>query len=143
MYGAVNVRELQRKFYASADPIDTAFRICLKGITVMEGEQSTSRGTEFALLIVDDSNRDNKNRLNRTYRELRKQIRPPYWHPGTWYIHDDMYFGESKDSIGIQLADLCSYFIGKHLENDGASEHFYQLFSEQIMYCRVEPEDNS
>lgn len=101
--------------------------------------QWPSLGTEFALLIVDDGNRDNKNRLKRTYRELRKQVRPPHWHPGIWYIHDDMYFGASKDSVGIQLADLCSYFIGKHLEKDEAAEGFYQIFSDQILYSDVEP----
>jgi hypothetical protein len=144
VYGAVDVRELQRRHYGSADPIDVAFRLCLEGIsTVMGTEQSESHGTEFALLIVDDTNRDNKKRLKQTYRELRKQVRPPHWHPGTWYIHDDMYFGDSKDSIGIQLADLCSYFIGKHLESDAAAEHFYQIFSDQIAYSCIEPQQQS
>ena len=25
------------------------------------------------------------------------------------HVHDDMYFGNSKDSIGLQLADLSSF----------------------------------
>ncbi len=53
-----------------------------------------------------------------------RQIRPPDYNPRLWYVHDDMYFGSSKDSVGIQLADLCGYFIAKHLEGDVSIDGF-------------------
>jgi hypothetical protein len=49
------------------------------------------------------------------------------------FVHDDMYFGDSKFSIGIQIADLCSYFIAGHLEGDSEKEHFYKLIDPQII----------
>jgi hypothetical protein len=51
-----------------------------------------------------------------------------------------MYFGSSKDSVGIQLADLCAYFVAKHLENnDPEAESFYQIFSELIVHSEIAP----
>ncbi len=139
IYGAVNVQKLHRQPYASAVPIDIAFRLCIPGIEDLMAKERSKSGQGFALLIADD-NKEQKQILKKTFKELRRQIRPPSWHPVTWHIHDDMYFGDSKDSIGIQLADLSSYFIGKHLEQDQAAEGFYQIFKDQIVYSKVEPE---
>jgi hypothetical protein len=55
------------------------------------------------------------------------------------HLHDDMYFGSSKDSIGVQLADLCGYFIAKHLEGDAAGEGFYDIIKDRIVYSKLEP----
>ena len=55
-------------------------------------------------------------------------------------IHDSMYFGNSKDSIGIQLADLSSYLIARHLEQDSSTEDFYNRIQDRIVYFKVEPE---
>jgi hypothetical protein len=142
VYGAVDVRKLQQKSYASAMPVDIAFRLCLNGINNYIRESKGGLGTEPALLILDNSKeKDRNNRLRQTFRELRKQMRPPDFDPGLEHIHDDMYFGDSKDSIGIQLADLCSYFIGKHLEGgDADAENFYQMIEKQIVFRKVEPE---
>jgi hypothetical protein len=100
----------------------------------LEGERS--------LLLLDDSTeKEKKNRLKQSFRELRRHIRPAGFDPGLEFIHDDMYFGSSKDSIGIQLADLCAYFIGKHLDGgDPAAEGFYQIFEKEIVNSRTEPE---
>jgi hypothetical protein len=141
VYGAVDLPKLHQQPYASANAIDTAFRLCLPAIEqVMGGEQYRSGGTEFALLIADDTNGDVKKMLKTSFRQLRRPVRPPHWHPGTWHIHDEMYFGSSKDSVGIQLADLCSYFIGRHLEKDQTTEGFYQIFSDLIVHSKVVPE---
>jgi hypothetical protein len=44
-----------------------------------------------------------------------------------------MYFGDSKYSIGIQIADLCSYFIARRLAGDSETEHFYKMIEPQII----------
>jgi hypothetical protein len=65
------------------------------------------------------------------------------WGTGLWYIHDEMYFGNSKESVGVQLADLACYFIRKHLGNeDSAAEGFYNVFQDQIVYGKVDPDDS-
>jgi len=106
------------------------------------GEHATSqRGNELALLIADDTDdKKLKAELKRSFRQMRRQVRPPEHNPRLWYVHDDMYFGSSKDSVGIQLADLCGYFIAKHLEGDVSTDGFYQIIADQICNSKVEPE---
>jgi hypothetical protein len=142
VYGPVNTKLLAEKLYASANPTDIAFRICAQGISKWMGENATSkRGNELALLIADDTtDRKIKADLRQSFRHMRRQIRPPEHNPGLWYVHDDMYFGSSKDSVGIQLADLCGYFIAKHLESDVSIDGFYQIIADQICNSKVEPE---
>ncbi|HEV2493614.1 MAG TPA: DUF3800 domain-containing protein [Terriglobia bacterium] len=137
IYGAVNVPRLQQQVYASATALDIAFRICVPAISELMLKE---REPEMVLLIADDSDKEKRKRLKESFRELRGRIRPPDWDPKLWHIHDDMYFGSSKDSVGIQLADLCSYFIAKHLEGkDPAAEGFYSIFEKQIAHAKVEP----
>jgi len=50
-----------------------------------------------------------------------------------------MFFGSSKDSVGLQLADLCAYFISQHLQKNDKAEPFYEIFKERIDYCHMEP----
>jgi hypothetical protein len=50
-----------------------------------------------------------------------------------------MYFGNSVDSIGIQIADLCAYFIRKHLDGDAVAEGFYNIIKDCIVDYKVEP----
>jgi hypothetical protein len=142
VYGAVDVRKLQQKSYGSAMPIDVAFRICLTAINNYIRESKGGLGQEPALLILDNSKeKDRNNRLRQSFRELRRPMRPPDFDPGLEHIHDDMYFGDSKDSVGIQLADLSSYFIGKHLEGgDADAERFYEIIEPRIVYSKVAPE---
>ena len=96
-------------------------------------------GNELAILIADDGDKKVKTDLKQSFRQLRRQIRPPDYDPKLWYVHDDMYFGSSKGSVGIQLADLCAYFIAKHLEGDVAIDGFYQIIAPQISNSRVQP----
>jgi hypothetical protein len=31
------------------------------------------------------------------------------------FIHDGMHFGDSTESVGLQLADVCGYVMRRHL----------------------------
>lgn len=69
-------------------------------------------------------------------------MRPPNYDSGkTWHLHDDIYFGDSKNSIGIQLADLCGFVIRRHLEGDLAVAGFYDIMSNQIAFHFIEPKE--
>lgn len=145
VYGAVDLSAIAKKSFASANPTDTAFRVCMPVISMVMAEQTEElgpeNGLEYALLIADNTDKDKRTLLRKTFRELRTQMRPPRWGTGLWFIHDEMYFGDSKDSVGIQLADLACYFIRKHLENeDPAAEGFYNMFQDQIVYGKVAPD---
>jgi hypothetical protein len=162
VYGGVNVAVLQKQLYASADPIDISFRICLKGIRSwlderilgdpnelagLSSEETLERVThrwlrELVIVVVDDCDSKIKNSLYKTFRTLRA-VTAKSLGPGNELIHfhDDMYFGDSRYSIGIQLADLCAYFIARHLEGDLEIQGFYEMVSPHIVFSQVHPNE--
>jgi hypothetical protein len=143
VYGAVNKTKLAKRLYGSAHPLDVCFRICIEGIEQWAGSWITH---EMAILIVDDcTDKKLKDTLRDSFRELRKRVRSINSAEKTaWHLHDDMYFGSSKDSVGIQLADLCSYFIKKHIRGgDEIAETFYKMIEECIYSGQIEPQEKS
>jgi Protein of unknown function (DUF3800) len=160
VYGAVNVELLQKQLYASADPIDISFRICLKGIKSwiderilgdtndladLSAEGALEKVThlwlrELVIVVVDECDSRIKNSLYKTFRTLRAATATSFG-PGSELVHfhDDMYFGDSRYSIGIQLADLCAYFIARHLEGDMEIQGFYEMVSPHIVFSQVHP----
>jgi hypothetical protein len=141
MYGAVNRALLEFTPFASAKPLDIAFRGCALGINGwLEGQE----GGEMCLLIMDEgADKSAKADIRKAFKQLRPPLRPPNWNSGLQRMHDAMYFGNSKDSIGIQIADLCAYFICQHLMNPSRAETegFYRMFADQIYHKSVEPSD--
>ena len=98
LYGAVDIDTLKERLYASADPLDICFRVCIQGIqswvveSVMERvgidhdtnlndlDKNVVTGKLFAsgflqelvMLIVDDcDNKRLKDSLHKTFRSLR------------------------------------------------------------------------
>lgn len=135
MYGSV------RRDIVGAEPapvvqsIDTAFRQCLPKIETWMNERDSI--AEMCLLIVDDSdeakNRAVRDQLQKSYREMRPRLRPPAMTRGQLTrFHDGMLFSDSRDSVGIQLADLCAYFICRHLRGEEKGDEFYAMFSAAI-----------
>jgi hypothetical protein len=151
-YGAVDLQALSRLVYASANPVDMAFRACASGVEKWLEDKGMKHLSEcnfeagqvlpncLGLFIADDGDKKDKATLQSTYRSLRRRMRPPSFETGKFvYLHDDMYFGDSKFSVGIQLADLCGYIIAKHLQGDVAAEGFYNMIKEKIIHAQIEP----
>jgi Protein of unknown function (DUF3800) len=158
IYGAVDLSKLHRELYGSADPMDVCFRICLRGIDdwaekrLLEkirkepGDEKRSGKLEevvfrnlleeLVILILDECDGKVKANLVRSFREVRPSYRSGFT---TTCLHDDMYFGDSRYSLGIQLADLCSYFIARHLEGNAESEGFFEMIEPHIIYCQSYP----
>lgn len=138
LYTAVNKNLLAVKPYASADPVDIGFRGCMKATEEWLAKQETQN---LVLLIVDECDKDIKKRLRTSFRILRPPLKQPIFPQGTtWHFHDDMYFGDSRESQGIQTVDLCAYFIAKHLKGgDPAAEGFYALIEDRIVAQDIEP----
>jgi hypothetical protein len=149
--------------YGGTNALDICFRACVKGVVTYIEQNHPST---FALLI-SDYYKDEKIRdfLHNSFLDFRKRFRPTlpdleitheittsenntfinvvHTVPPTEmpYLHDDMYFGDSRYSVGIQLADLCGYVIAKHLaaDPDPDLQRFYELIEPQVMYSRIEP----
>ena len=144
-YGAVNVALLEQQPYASANPLDVAFRLCTQEIGNWLLKKATKEmenadiadmkaGRNLALLIADDCDKADKYILQNSFHSMRKRLRPPEFNPGSLQLlHDDLYFGDSRYSIGIQIADLCAYFIARHLMGHAEIEHFYKRIEPQLV----------
>jgi hypothetical protein len=137
IYGAVNLDKLYATDYATANPVDMAFRLCLK---LIEAWFQENRPGNMALLISDDGDKGVKNAMQNTFHVLRKPVvsSPPV-RGDLPHLHDDMYFGASKFSKGIQLADLCALLIGRHLAGYSDTEDLYRELSEHIVASMVKP----
>ena len=103
-------------------------------------------GDSLTLFIADDGNAKTKASMQKSFRNMRTRRFKNKEDSGQirQYVHDDMYFGDSKFSVGIQLADLCSYFIARHLDDsddDVIAEGFYKLIEPQIVYSQLEPKE--
>jgi hypothetical protein len=149
IYAAVDRSKLAKSPMASANPMDVAFRVCALGVEEwarsMHPQHPGAVQIDYRdsyLFIVDDTNDGNlKKQLRTSYRALRsaRPLIPPHENR-LWHAHDDMYFGDSRDSIGIQMADLCNYFMWRRLMNKDGSEEFYNMFAEQAICATPEPE---
>jgi Protein of unknown function (DUF3800) len=154
VYGAVDIAKLAAKIYSSADPLDICFRLCIQGIDLWASQHIRSPiatnskelqdAQPLVVLICDDfQHKTVKDSIKKSFRQLRSKVRPPDYDTGkTWHLHDDLYFGNSRDSIGIQLSDLCAYIIRRHLEGDPAVTGFYNTIRECIYSFKVEPSDD-
>ena len=150
IYGAVDRTKLAKSLAGTARPLDCAFRLCALGIEDWARSQHPQVSGAIQidyqdqyLFILDD---------NTTDKELKKQLRTSYRllraaHPYTlknenrlWHAHDEMYFGDSRESVGIQMADLCNYFMLHHLLKKEGSEEFYEIFVAQAICAKPEPE---
>lgn len=142
-YGAVNLKAHRRSQFGSALPQDVAFRRCVLGAGEwLAGQRrEEERGREYeskfnALFIMDEAAQGDKAtqvQLQRSYRLLRTRFSFSDSDLPTLPFHDDMYFGDSRFSLGIQLADVCGYFIARHLAGEIDSDGFYKIIEAHII----------
>lgn len=127
VYGAVDLRKLQDSEYGSANAADVAFRRCARAI-----ESWFHQNGGFGLLIADNTKDQSVRRaMLEGFRQYRQFVRSsPPTRGLLQHIHDDMYFGDSKFSVGIQLADVCALLISRHLAEYRSTQDFY---------ARIEP----
>jgi Protein of unknown function (DUF3800) len=138
IYSAVRKAVFEKGVIGSVSPIDVAFRMCALGVQHYLVEKNQD---ETALFLFDDTQDGKlKLQLQASFRGLRPRMIPPYWEgPHRMFnIHDAMYFGSSRDSIGIQMADLCSYFILRKLK--GEQDALYENLKENIICAKIEPD---
>ena len=141
LYGAVDRNKV------SSDPIlrraldlpTVAFNSYL---VALEEWLAVRPDAEPGMLIVDNSGEKSKVRtaVTEAFRTRRKRARI-----GTMtdsvpsYLLDDIYFGDSKNSMGIQVADVCVYFIDRYLCNAPEAEGFYNIIKDRIFSPKMYP----
>ena len=156
VYGAVDLKKLRRSLYATAQPVDIAFRLCLEGIekwfqstekeAVPFKEVNYDADDHFGILISDDTkNVHVKDTMQKAFRAHRRRLKSVSHTRGLFveHLHDDMYFGSSSYSVGIQLADICSFLILRHLQGKEDTEYLYDKLKPHIIHSQVIPEQSS
>jgi hypothetical protein len=160
IYAAIDEKKLAKSALSNglletAHPLVPAFKLCLLGIEHwalhrhpqnFPDVHSIDYSDQYLLIADETKDAELKKRLRNSYRLLRAAR--PYigkTQNRLWHAHDAMYFGDSRDSVGIQLADLCTYFMQRHLmkkdpdvKDDG--DEFFRMFSKQIICAKPEPE---
>ncbi len=155
VYASVNKAEFSQKPSLFADPLDMAFAGCVELIAeciiemAAEGVQKFHVTTPALCIAIADNGKHNL-RLGETYRRIRGAHRFG-GHPTIanafrftetvrFPLIDDLYFGNSKHSVGIQMSDLCAYLINCHLRQRPKTEPFFVRIEPAIARKRNYPE---
>ena len=142
IYGAVDKQRLHGTENAPPHPLAAAFEAWAPGAQKWFRENAPK---DIGLIISDDTgDKRAKTGVRKAFRQCRKRLRVG----STWDVDrglldnfmDDIYFGDSADSIGIQMADVCGFFICRHLCRREDSEHLYKMIENNIYYEKLIPE---
>jgi hypothetical protein len=138
IYGAVDKKKLSEQIYATASPVDIAFRLCIEGVEKWFTEHAPS---ESCLLIADDASDKVKHEIKNAFSVYRRKVRSVGHNRGKLtHMLDDMFFGSSANSLGIQLADVCNFVLDRHLIGRQDTEPLYELLEPRIYAGRMYPE---
>ena len=159
IYGAVDEKKLaadslSKGLFGTARPLTAAFRLCVLGVEDWAQSQhdklfgivEVDYKDQYLLIVDDAKDQELKKQVRAAYRLLR--AKRPYTGKVAnrlWHSHDEMYFGNSRECIGIQMADLCTYFMQRHLlkrdrtqRDDG--DEFFDMFAAQAICAKPRPE---
>ncbi len=137
IYAAVDLVRLNTATYGSASAVDMAFRSCVQLIEQWFKEESPD---SLGLLVSDNGDKGVKEAMLKSFHLFRNRaISSPLVRGVLEHLHDDMYFGDSKFSKGIQLADICTLIIRRHLAGYEDTEDLYQELSRSIVKHSMEP----
>jgi len=125
IYSAVDRSKLQDEpLFKSSHPVDVGFRMCLDQLDEWARGQVKPKKysripKNMCVVIADECDGLLRKQMLTTFRKKRVR-RPRPIEPGEKqeqleHIHDSMYFGDSVDSIGLQIADACNWSMGRIL----------------------------
>ena len=151
VYAAADRKKFESSPFGSGKPLLSAFHMCLLGIedwALANHPDQFSDGRRLIdwkdtyLCIQDDcDDKQLKVQFRKAYRALRAKdpFVPPHQNR-LWHAHDDMFFADSKDCLGVQMADLCNYFVRHRIVGSPDPQNFYQMFSGQVICAKPKPE---
>jgi hypothetical protein len=151
IYAAADRGKFNQSPFGSGKPLHAAFHMCLLGVedwatanhpNINPGFGKLIDWKDTCLYLMDDcSDKELKQQFRKTYRTLR--VKHPFVNASAnrlWHAHDDMFFADSKDCLGIQIVDLCNYFVRRHLAGEPDPENFYEAFADQVISAKPQPE---
>ena len=149
LYGAVDKTKLKGEIYRNTNPVDMGFRLYLDSLDqwfqspsdeVFAEPTNSLPAFSQAIIVLDGSRKDIRTTIEKASRQTCKKDKPGQGAPGVGvHVFDDIFFADSKNSIGMQIADICMYFVARHLMQKPDSEGFYNIISDQIFRPQVFP----
>ncbi len=138
-YGAVDLEKLKETIWQSAQPIAIGSSICFE---TMESWLKTNTNGELGLIICDNiDDRKLRDAVQQSFRDARYRVMELAGSRGKLkHLHDDLYFGDSKFSVGIQVADICAFLINRHLAGKADTEEIFEFISPKIIKGKCVPE---
>jgi hypothetical protein len=166
VYSAVDMRRLQKGPARSASWVDMAFFMCACGAdaivseyiaadiqrTLADPNKAIGVDRRLNLMIIDEPESEkDKGRIRSGFRSMRQRlVRVMQQQAGTEGVYtwehrlqnslDDLFFGSSADSIGLQVADVANWIMWRRL-CDGIEDEFYEaLMKGRVVCAKPEPE---
>jgi uncharacterized protein DUF3800 len=91
------------------------------------------------MLLIGDARHDDKSSQLRKHlsEAFRREVKRVSYSKSGWgdlstQLFDDIYFGDSKTSIGVQLADICVFFKHRQLHGHPDAKGFYDIISNLV-----------
>jgi hypothetical protein len=133
--GAIHKANLRAKYHTPFDEHGLAFMLFAERVNKWV---AGCKPDDCCLLIADETKK--KRVIKSSLRQYRKQKIPIGNPDKLTHITDTIYFADSCDSWGLQLADFCNYFIKRHLiGGNELAEKVYQYFKDRIHESTVFP----
>lgn len=141
-FGAIDRRGLSNhnseRGQAHVKSYDMAFLLCLRAVDIVVHAMFDG---ENVLWIADQSGYEGRSRTGLSFmREIMATESPlfrslwPEGQPHESPLVDTVYFGNSRYSRALQLADVCCSTIVRHLLADAIVAPYYDLISQQIIH---------
>jgi hypothetical protein len=85
-------------------------------------------------MIADNcTNKDVRNEMEKAFLDAVRKDQAGKWPDGLGlHVFDELYFGNSKNSLGLQIADMCMYIVARNLAKKPDVEGFYSIIKEQV-----------
>ena len=128
-YGCIDISGYPKTKEGKHAAVNAAFENCCHSIS--SWFDKAARAGRYGNMIFDECDGDLKSQLRRTFRELRlKVVSSPQIPSVLECIGGDLYFGDSKYSVGLQVADICSWLLIRHLSGSAREDsEFYSVVS--------------
>lgn len=131
VYGHVDISNYPKNNQGRHDGIVAAFGNCFLGVSSVLSEAEFPGGDPEGIILADEPDDWTlRDRIRQSFHALRPKVMasPMLWTP-LHYVADDVYFGDSRNSVGLQMADIYSWLIMRQLSGSaqGDSVFFEQL----------------
>jgi hypothetical protein len=128
------------------------------------GDETPFSDWPLTLIIIDEPEKGDKGRIQSSFRSIRAPLQKawrridedvsreasddPRSDGVSSFIStnrlrmpvDDVFFGNSANSIGLQIADVCNWVMWRHLSGDPAANFYERLMEGTVICAKPEPE---